>query len=106
MSSLTKGDSMIPKYIHNLMIFSNKPFVYDPDVWGSTLGEAVQRVKDGYYVPYGLVKKLVEHMQLMQSAMRSMEAAAEARMQQLDAKEEKLNAKAEKLRKPRTLLGE
>ena len=101
---------MIPEYIHNLMIFSNKPFVYDPDVWGSTLGEAVQRVRDGYSVPYGLIKKLVEHMQLMQSAMRSMEAAAEARMAQLDAREDKLRKKyhmaPKALIEPRTLLGE
>ena len=78
------------KHTQDLFIYAKKTYNYDPDVWGDTLEEAIGRVRDGYHVPFHLVKKLVQHATLMQGAMISMDAAIEARMTDLDDREELL----------------
>jgi hypothetical protein len=92
------------KHLHDLFIYAGRTFDYDPDVWGDSIEEAVARVRDGYVVPYPLVKKLVQHAAAMQTAMLSMDTAVEARMTDLDEREKLLPSK--KVR-PRggTLLG-
>tara|TARA_R100000306_G_scaffold54462_1_gene51641 strand:- start:819 stop:1118 length:300 start_codon:yes stop_codon:yes gene_type:complete len=91
------------KHLQDLFLYAKRTFVYDPYVWGNTLDEAIGRVRDGYYVPYPLVKKLVEHATAMQVAMISMDSAVEARMTDLDERIKMLAAKKATLiaRKPK-----
>lgn len=72
------------KHLQELFIFAKRTFDYDPDVWGDTVEEAVARVRDGYVVPWPMVKKLVQHAAAMQTAMICMDAAVEERMTDLD----------------------
>ena len=88
------------KHTKELFLFANRTFAYNPDKWGETLGEAIQRTKDGYYVPYNLVRLLVSHMSEMQAAMLSLDSAIEARMVSLDERETDLKEKY----KPKRLL--
>ena len=80
------------KHLEELFIFAKRTFDYDPYVWGNDVEEAVARVRDGYAVPYSLVKKLVAHAAAMQPAMICMDAAVEARMTDLDGLSEELPA--------------
>jgi hypothetical protein len=92
------------KHLQDLFIYAGRTFDYDPDVWGDTIEEAIGRVRDGYVVPWPMVKLLVKHAAAMQTAMLSMDTAVEARMTDLDEREKLLPGK--KVR-PRggTLLG-
>ena len=76
--------------LKEIFVFARGKFPYDPDVWGDTLEEAVQRTRDGYYVPYPQVCKLVEHMTEMRQAVFQMEAALEAKAEYLRDWEAKL----------------
>ena len=75
------------KHLHDLFIYAGRTFDYDPEVWGDSIEEAIARVRDGYVVPYPLVKKLVQHAAAMQIAMISMDTAVEAKMTELDERE-------------------
>ena len=72
------------EHMEELFIYAKRTFHYDPDVWGNTVEEAVARVRDGYVVPWPLVKLLVKHAAAMQAAMVCMAAAVEERMTDLD----------------------
>jgi hypothetical protein len=78
------------KHLQELYIFAKRTFEYNPDEWGDTIEEAVGRVRDGYAVPYPLVKKLVKHAAAMQTAMVLMSSAVEARMADMDARSQLL----------------
>lgn len=87
MGILTQG------HLQSLFLYSKRTYDYDPDVWGETLDEAIGRVKDGYAVPYPLIRKLVRHGESMQSAIVAMDAAVEARMADLDEREDRLKSR-------------
>jgi hypothetical protein len=70
--------------LQELFIYAKRTFPYDPDVWGDTVQEAVARVRDGYVVPWPMVKLLVQHAAAMQTAMICMDSAVEERMTDLD----------------------
>jgi hypothetical protein len=78
------------KHMQELFLFAKHTFAYNPDKWGDTLQEAIQRTKDGYAVPYNLVRLLVSHMTEMQACMLSLDSAVEAKMVSMDEKHKAL----------------
>jgi len=92
------------KHLQELFIYAQRTFEYNPDEWGDTLEEAIGRVRDGYTVPYPLIKKLVKHAAAMQAAMILMDKAVEERMTDLDELAKKLPVSKSRARNKANLL--
>jgi hypothetical protein len=91
------------KHLQELFIFAKRTFTYDPKKWGDTLEEAIERVRQGYSVPYPLIKLLVQHMIEMQNAMLALDGAVEAKMVDMDERGKEMKEKAANVNKERLL---